>query len=390
MKVLAISNLFPSAHEPTRGMFNKQVFQALSGFCDVQVISPGPWWTRVKRPGTLLTIPRQEIGGMQAQYPAFWGLPKAGVRYNGKLMYQSLRGPVAKLRKQFPFDAILAAWAYPDAYAAACLAQEFGCPLVTKLMGSDVNDLSTRPELQAKIAWALKNSSRVIAVSDALRVKSWELGVDPARIVVQHNGVNGELFAIRDRQEARQKLGLPMDRKLVVYIGNFYPVKGTDILVAAMERLAKQRPDVDLCLVGSGDLEPGLRARVASAGLEERIRFMGRQPHDLVPVWMCASDVFCLPSRNEGCPNVVLEALASGRPVVASKVGGIPELLKDHTGLLVPSENPEALAGGLSTALDRAWNSQELRSSVEFLSWNEVGQSYFGIIKDACKSPVSR
>ncbi len=158
---------------------------------------------------------------MRAQYPAFWGLPRAGVRYNGRLMYHSLRGPVARLRKQFPFDAILAAWAYPDAYAAACLAQEFGCPLVTKLMGSDVNDLSTRPELQAKIAWALKSSSRVIAVSDALRVKSLELGVDPARIVVQHNGVNGELFAIRDRKEARQRLGLRIDRKLVVYIGTF-------------------------------------------------------------------------------------------------------------------------------------------------------------------------
>jgi glycosyltransferase involved in cell wall biosynthesis len=92
---------------------------------------------------------------------------------------------------------------------------------------------------------------------------------------------------------------------------------------------------------------------------------------------MSAVDVFCLPSRNEGCPNVILEALASGKPVVASRVGGIPELLTDgENGYLVPAEDPASLARALAQALARDWDPEALRASVEFLSWDTVALTY--------------
>jgi glycosyltransferase involved in cell wall biosynthesis len=96
---------------------------------------------------------------------------------------------------------------------------------------------------------------------------------------------------------------------------------------------------------------------------------------------MSAVDVFCLPSRNEGCPNVILEALASGKPVVASRVGGIPELLTDgENGYLVPSEDPAALAGALAKALERRWDPEALRATVTFLSWDAVALTYQTIL----------
>src|SRR6185437_8672908 len=100
-------------------------------------------------------------------------------------------------------------------------------------------------------------------------------------------------------------------------------------------------------------IEAPLHARTTALGLDSRVRFLGRQPHEAIPRWMSAVDVFCLPSRNEGCPNVILEALASGKPVVATRVGGIPELLTDgDNGYLVPAEDPAALAGALAKALE--------------------------------------
>lgn len=380
MKVLLLSNLFPSKHEPTRGMFNKQVFGALSSFCEVRVISPGPWWTRVRRPNDIVRVPQDSSSGLTVTYPVYWSLPRIGTRFHGEAMYRSLRGHVHKLQKEFPFDIILAAWAYPDAYAAARLAQDFNCPLVTKLMGTDINDLASRPELRSKIRWTLKRSAYVVAVSGALHDKVLELGIPPERVIVQHNGVDGELFQIRSQSEARVRLGLPKDRKLIVYIGNFRLVKGTDVLVAAMGILAGNRPDVDLLLVGSGELETVLRSQVQAQGLGERVHFCGRQGHGSIPDWICASDVFCLPSRNEGCPNVILEALASGRPVVASNVGGIPEILKKESGILVESENAQALASGLQEALIRTWNPQTLRESVKSLSWQDVARVYHQIL----------
>jgi glycosyltransferase involved in cell wall biosynthesis len=157
----------------------------------------------------------------------------------------------------------------------------------------------------------------------------------------------------------------------VVYIGNFKPEKGVDVLVDAMGR--RDRLDVDLAMVGSGPLETILRERAASLGIESKIRFCGRRPHDEIPRWMAAADVICLPSYREGCPNVVLEALAAGRPVVASRVGGVPELLNDETGVLVPAGDPEALAQSLQAALARCWEPESLRASVSCLSWNQFG-----------------
>ena len=175
------------------------------------------------------------------------------------------------------------------------------------------------------------------------------------KVVVHHNGVNGDLFDIRSVVESRIRLGLPIDRKIIMYIGNIVPVKGTDILVESMNELVRKRDDVDLYLVGSGVLKEKLRDQVESSNLKNRVKFIDRQAHTEIPYWMSASDVFCLPSRNEGCPNVVVEALASGRPVVASIVGGIPELIRPENGILFPSENSKSLAEALNQALNQKW-----------------------------------
>lgn len=361
-------------------MFNRQVFGALAQNCDVRVVSPLPWWTRLRRPKELFVAPQDDSTGIAASYPVYWTLPRISPGLHGDAMYASLRGSVGRLRRSFPFDVILAAWAYPDAYAAARMAQDYGCPVVTKLMGSDINDLASRPGIRDQVRWTLEQSSRVVAVSYALRDRVLEMGIAGDRVSVQHNGVNGALFTLRDPKAVRAELGLPTDRKLILYVGNFRTVKGTDVLIEAMGELSRRRGDADLLLVGSGDLEDGLRARVRELGIEKRVRFCGRRLHTEIPSWISACDAFCLPSRNEGCPNVILEALASGKPVVASRVGGIPELLNRDNGILTPSEDPAALAQGLDDALTRSWDPSALRQSVEYLSWDGVGRSYYNML----------
>ena len=107
------------------------------------------------------------------------------------------------------------------------------------------------------------------------------------------------------------------------------------------------RSSLDVIFVGDGKLGIELRSRVQQLGLNDTIQFAGRRPPDEVPSWMAAADLLCLPSRREGCPNVVLEALACGRPVVASNVGGVPELLSEQNGIVVPPDNPDRLAAGM-------------------------------------------
>ena len=371
MKILAFTNIFPSALEPTRGVFNRQWFSALSKYDEVGVVCPLPWWNRLRTPAALIHAPEETIEGMPVVYPTYWSIPGM-ISLHPTGMTRSVRRTVQQVHREFPFDAILAAWACPDAVAAAAFAKEAGVPLIVKVLGSDINVVAENPRLRPRIVAALQQASSILAVSQALGEKICAMGDFADKVVVRHNAVNGGLFYPREQASLRAALGLPLDKKLICYAGNFRAVKGTDILIEAMGML-KDREDIHLALVGSGPLEENAHSRLKELGMEDRVMFCGRQPHEKIAEYMAACDIFCLPSRMEGCPNVVLEALASGRPVVATKVGGVPELINKTNGLVAEPENPTALAEALRQAADRLWDPQALRNTVEFLSWDTVG-----------------
>ena len=384
MKTLFFSNLYPNPQSPTRGMYNVSVFGAIAKHCAARIVAPLPWWTRQNRPGDWISAPKDASTGIEAVFPSWWTIPRYGVAHNGKAMHLSVRNLVRQLRKEFPFDVILASWAYPDAYAASRLAREFDVPFVTNVLGSDINALAKMPQLRDQICETLNLSHRVISVSHALRETVLELGIAPEKVVVQHNGVDGDKFQLKDRFETRKRLGLPLDKKIILYVGNWVPEKGVDVLTEAIGKLkAKGHEEVCLTLVGSGPLEAKLREIVLHHGLESQVMFCGRKSHTEVPDWMAAADIFCLPSLREGCPNVILESLSCGRPVVASRVGGVPELLDARNGLMTEAGDSGELAATLELALEKVWDDTELRETVAQRSWEEVGKGYYATLESA-------
>ncbi len=377
MKVLLFTNLYPTKREPTRGVFNMNRLRQLANHCETRLVGPLPWWSRIRRPSEWLQVPIDSSAGIDAAFPTYWSVPGIS-RIHARAMYLSLRSYLLGLRSDFPFDIILAAWAYPDGVAAARLAQQANCPLVTMVLGSDINEFAQYPSLCRQIQWGLGRSSRVVAVSEALRERVIDLGIAPEHVITQHNGVDGQRFRLRGRCEVRARLGLAVDRTIICYVGNLKPEKGVTVLIEAMAHLRQiEARDIQLVMVGDGELREQLHARVRELNLQANVRFCGRQPHEEIPNWISACDVLCLPSYREGCPNVVLEALASGRPVVASKVGGIPELLQANTGVLVPPGDPKALAQGLREALTQNWDAEMLRASVKCLSWDQFGLALY-------------
>src|SRR5579862_3964681 len=201
MKTLLLTHIYPSLREPTRGPYNHNIFRSLSRHCETHVVAPEPWWSRLKRPTELLRPPRESQTGIEASFPTYWSLPRM-TALHARAMYLSLRPHVAHLRRSFAFDGIFAAWAYPDSVAAAMLARDFDCPFIVKVLGSDINELGKYPALRRQMLNRLSHAYRIITVSSALREKVIEIGIDPARVMVQHNGVDGERFAIRDRGAA--------------------------------------------------------------------------------------------------------------------------------------------------------------------------------------------
>jgi glycosyltransferase involved in cell wall biosynthesis len=165
----------------------------------------------------------------------------------------------------------------------------------------------------------------------------------------------------------------------VLFVGNLVAVKGVDVLLKAWSRLAAAGvlgSEDRLAIVGDGPERGRLQAQAEALGLGPRVAFAGAVAFAEVPRWMAASDVLCLPSRSEGTPNVVVEALASGVPVVATRVGGVPELVRQgENGLLVPPEDAPALAEALASALVRPWDGPALRASVAHLTWERLAEA---------------
>jgi glycosyltransferase involved in cell wall biosynthesis len=385
MRVLAITNLFPNAREPNRGVFNLQQFEALKRHGDIRVISPIPWQPWIY--GLRRPVPEEALwSGIPASYPLFFFTPRAARAAYAVCMYASIRSRVMRMAREYHPDVILGTWAYPDVVAAAALARQLQIQWVAKVHGSDINVCASAPSVQAQIRWAMRQASRVFAVSHALKQRLVEIGVPAETIHVQHNGVNVERFQIQDKPAARQALDLPAERRIVVYVGNLKASKGTVDLVEAARLLAAGGDDMPLIvLVGDGPARPILADTVDRHALARHVRLVGARPHQEIPQWIAAADALCLPSHQEGCPNVVLEALACGRPVVASRVGAVPELLDEHCGCLVTPREPAELAAALRAAVSRDWDAGALRERVLSLSWTENARILAGELERAIR-----
>jgi glycosyltransferase involved in cell wall biosynthesis len=392
MKLLFVSNLFPNGAEPTRGMHNAQQVLALSKRCEIKVVSP------MHQP-----VPDESWQGIAVTHPRFVHVPLFSRPLNGWLFARAVEPVIRRLRP----DIILVNWAYPDAYGVMLVANKLKLPFATTVQGSDVNVFFQNATRKRQVLRALRASRAVFCRSEALRET---LAADGIAATTVYNGVDRERFRLIDRTEACRKFGLDSKRRRILYVGNLLPVKGPTILANGFQHLlchahsgqssgpgsegvatacdellcygkSGNFGDLDVIYLGSGSevapLQKAFCMFVAtSTTLYWRddcptVFLLGARPHEEIPLWMNACDVLCLPSLSEGLPNVALEAMACGLPVVASRVGGVPEVVRDGVnGFLVPPSNPSALADALRRALATKWDREAIRASVSQFDWD--------------------
>ena len=202
----------------------------------------------------------------------------------------------------------------------------------------------------------LRQASAVIAPSAAIRDELIQAGFPERRIVIQPNGVDGDRFlpvTPTERREAKRSLGLPAHALTIGTIARLVARKGLDILLRAFASAPIRAHDARLLIVGDGPLGADLKHLAEDLMVDRSVVWAGLQK-DPQP-WLRAMDVFAFPSRLEGSPNAVLEAMATGLPVVAARIGGVVDLIPDEeTGVLVPPDDPHALALALERLLDNA------------------------------------
>jgi teichuronic acid biosynthesis glycosyltransferase TuaC len=389
LRVLAITKIFPNAAEPLSAPFNRQQFAALARRCELEVMATIPWFpgaglmARWSSAGKLAAVPRREqIAGISVCHPRTLFLPRLAHGAWGPLYAASIAPVIPRYRGKV--DIVLGSWAYPDGFAAVIAARMLGVPCVVKLHGSDINVMAKLPGPRRQTAWAFRRAARVVAVSRALADEVVALGVPRDRVAIVMNGVDAQLFHPRDRAAARRELGLPPG-PLALYVGNLKPEKGVMELARAWTRVAADLPHASLAIVGGGPLQSAL-----AAVLPPRATLHGAQPLAAIPTWLAACDVLALPSHVEGTPNVVLEALACGRRVVASAVGGVPDLLTSTTlGALVTPRDPDALAAALTQALRTPYAPEAVAELGARGGWEASADALHAVLREAADASVS-
>jgi teichuronic acid biosynthesis glycosyltransferase TuaC len=359
---------------PYQGIFVENRLRHLlaSDQIAAMVVAPVPWFPfagpRFRGYATYARVPQEERRhGIAVVHPRYASIPKVGMSAAPFLMYRSLESYLSKLlHDRFAFDVIDAHYFYPDGVAAALLGRSLGKPVVITARGTDINLISRYRLARRWIRLAAERAAGIVAVSEALRARLLEIGVPGGRVQVLRNGVDLDLFAPRDRDAARRELELDLDGPIALSVGWLIPRKGHDLVLRAMAAL----PQVSVVIVGEGPEGPSLRRLAAQLGMGGRVRFLGAMPQERLAVVYNAADVLVLASTREGLPNVVLEALACGTPVVATAIWGTPEVVADPAvGRLVEERTPEALGAAIRDLLADPPARAAVRVYAERFAW---------------------
>jgi glycosyltransferase involved in cell wall biosynthesis len=305
------------------------------------------------------------------------------------LVALSLRRLVSSRLKTRRYDVVHAHWVLPNAALVHDLVRGHGVPLVVSLHGSDVFLAERHRWLGSFAAAAFRSAGAISACSGDLRRRSLALGADPARTRTVSYGVDPAAFAPGDGAAFRARFGIPGAAPLVLGVGRLVEKKGFRFLLEAAEQVEA----LHLLLAGDGDLRRALAEQ--ARGLETRAIVAGALDRDAVRAAYAAADVVAVPSVKDragnvdGLPNVLLEALAAGCAVVASRIAGIPDVVEDgRNGVLVPPGDAAALAEALrrlvgDPALRKRLGAEARRRASAELRWEQVAEAFEGLYAQA-------
>jgi glycosyltransferase involved in cell wall biosynthesis len=380
LRVLSFTSLYPNNVNPLQGIFIHQRVTHLARRpgTSVEVIAPVPYFpswlpiTRWRRFGQVCR--EEEIDGARVHHPRYPLASGISMPLHGWLEFLGCLGLARRLHKQAKFDCIDAHFVYPDGFAAVLLGKFLGLPVIVSARGTDINVYPALRLIRPMLRWTLTNAAGVIAVSGDLKKRIIDLGISETKIQVIPNGVDVQRFQPQNMSEARRRLGLAEAGPMIVSVGSLIESKGHHLLIAAVAELVPRFPELRLHIIGEGVYRGGLERLIHEKRLQDRVFLMGNRPNEELATWFSAADLSCLMSSREGWPNVISESLACGTPVLATRVGGIPELIVSPDLGSMVERGIASIAKRLEESLSKNWDRQEISKKASSRSWDTVAE----------------
>lgn len=392
MRILTFSTLFPNAERPGHGIFVETRLRHLiaSGKVKARVVAPVPWFPfthqRFGAYASFAKVPEQETRyGLTVEHPRYFLPPKIGMHVAPDMLARAAKPCIARMIDGgFDFDLIDAHYFYPDGVAATKLGKYFNKPVVITARGSDITLLPQFTKPRKKILQAASEASGIITVCNALKDELVRLGVPAKKIRSLRNGVDLNLFKPIDREINRLSLGL--EQFTLLTVGHLVPVKGHELILRALVLL----PEMHLLIAGDGILRHALERMAIELQVSDRVQFLGALPQDELRKYYGVADAMILASEREGWANVLLESMACGTPVVASKVWGTPEVVAaPEAGVLMSERTPIALAHAVRLLQDQYPDRAKTRRYAENFSWEATTDGQLKLFIDILKTRYS-
>lgn len=391
IKILTFSTLFPNAAKPHHGIFTETTLrqQLATGEVESKVVAPIPWFPFSNRAfgeySVYAQAPRSEKrAGVDVFHPRFLALPKMNMYLAPISIAQSAKSVVARILDEgFEFDLIDAHYFFPDGVAASLLGKYFNKPVVISALGTDINVVMKSAIAKQMMLWAGRKSAAMITVCQSLKSSMVASGMDATSITVLRNGVDLQLFKPLDRCTMRRELG--MDGFTLLSVGNLHEPKGHHHIISALASM----PGVRLMISGSGPARGRLEACARAAGVSERVSFLGALHQSRLRDYYGAADALVLASSREGWANVLLESMACGTPVVATAVGGTPEVVRSSAaGVLISEATPEHVVEGIQRLRANYPDRLATRTYAEDYSWNATTRGQIDLFRQAARQAL--
>ncbi|MBI5678081.1 MAG: glycosyltransferase family 4 protein [Planctomycetes bacterium] len=380
--LVVFTELFPEPENPSFVVFFYDLLRSLAPYFKITVIQPRRWHPfrgyRSKKTKVFHCIPSFEGTVIRPRMLFFPVIDRLWIR-SVTFVFAALWFMIKYRNQHF---AISAQMACPSGFAAVILGRLFKKPVLVTVRGSDINEYPKYPILGNMVKYTLRRACAIVAVSDDLRLKTLRMIGNTPKVITIRNGVDKTTFTPMGKAICRKELGLPLGKNIVLFVGSLIERKAIfDLLKATI--LIQKAINHMIIFIGDGELKDNLYREIKKNGLEKEVIIKGNVRHQEITLFMNASDVLCLPSLAEGTPNVILESLCCGLPVIASKVGGIPEVIIDsRLGILVPPGNPDELSLALKEGLQRKWDRDFIVSYSHRFSWINTAKQYHQLISE--------
>ncbi len=394
MKILSFTTLYPNIEQVRHGIFVENRLRRIAAEpgINLKVVAPVPWFPS-KNPAfgqyaTYAKVPAQEERfGIEILHPRFPTIPKIGMTLAPYLLYRWAAPVLARMRSEgFDFDLIDAHYFYPDGVAASMLSRRFQRPVVITARGSDINVIARNYALPRRLVLgAARKSAAMIAVAEGLADAMGDVGIERGSVRVLRNGVDLDMFKPVDREQCRREFGVK--QPLLVSVGNLVALKGHDLAIRSLLEL----PGYNLLIVGSGPEDGALKSLVTELGLANRVTFHPGVTHDRMREIYNAGDALILASQSEGWPNVLLESMACGTPVVTTKVSGALEAVSaPAAGRVCAQRTAGAIAESVTELFAARPSIEETRRHAERFDWDSIVREQIALYRNAIGETVQR